>query len=165
MNKSSFAGNQSMALDENICEQLKEVGSADIVIGIPSYNNADTIGRVIKAAELGLAKYFPKNKGVILVSEGGSVENTLSAIDALQDKHYFENAFITKPEFETKIMGTKYVGASGKGTAIKAILEAAKLLNAKAGCMLDSDLRSISPEWIELLITPVIKKGFGLVTP
>ncbi len=165
MNKSSFAGNQSMALDENIREQLQEVGSADIVIGIPSYNNADTIGRVIKAAELGLAKYFPKNKGVILVSEGGSVEDTLSAIDALQDKHYFENAFIAKPEFETKILGTKYIGASGKGTAIKAILEAAKLLNAKAGCMLDSDLRSISPEWIELLITPVIKKGFGLVTP
>ncbi len=165
MNKSYFAGNQTMALDENIREQLQEIGSADIVIGIPSYNNSDTIGRVIKAAELGLAKYFPKNKGVILVSEGGSVENTLSAIDALQDKHYFENAFITKPEFETKILGTKYVGASGKGTAIKAILEAAKLLNAKAGCMLDSDLRSISPEWIELLITPVIKKGFGLVTP
>ncbi len=165
MNQSSFVGNQTMALDEKTREKLQEVGSADIVIGIPSYNNADTIGRVIKAAELGLAKYFPKNKGVILVSEGGSVEDTLSAIDALQDKYYFENAFITKPEFETKILGTKYVGASGKGTAIKAILEAAKILNAKAGCMLDSDLRSISPEWIELLITPVIKKGFGLVTP
>ena len=154
-----------MAIDGKTREQLKEIGSADIVIGIPSYNNADTIGRVIKAAELGLAKYFPENKGVILVSEGGSVEDTLSAIDALQDKRYFKNAFIAKPEFETKILGTKYVGASGKGTAIKAILEAARLLNAKAGCMLDSDLRSISPEWIELLITPVIKKGFSLVTP
>jgi hypothetical protein len=31
--------------------------------------------------------------------------------------------------------------------------------------MLDSDLRSISPEWIELLIAPVILKEFGFVTP
>ena len=31
--------------------------------------------------------------------------------------------------------------------------------------MLDSDLRSISPGWIELLIAPVILKDFGFVTP
>jgi glycosyltransferase involved in cell wall biosynthesis len=162
---SSSTDNKPSAIDEKTQEQLKEIGSADIVIGIPSYNNADTIGRVIKAAELGLAKYFASYKGVILVSEGGSVEETQSAIDALKDKHYFENSFIAKPEFETRILGTKYIGASGKGTAIKAILEAARILNAKAGCMLDSDLRSISPEWIELLIAPVVMKGFGLVTP
>ncbi len=162
---SSSTGNKPSAIDEKTQELLREIGSADIVIGIPSYNNADTIGRVIKAAELGLAKYFASYKGVILVSEGGSVEETRNAIDALKDKHYFENSFISKPEFETKILSTKYIGASGKGTAIKAILETAKLLNAKAGCMLDSDLRSISPEWIELLLTPVIMKGFGLVTP
>ncbi len=165
MNSSSSTGNKQLAIDEKTQELLREIGSADIVIGIPSYNNADTIGRVIKAAELGLAKYFASYKGVILVSEGGSVEETQNAIDALKDKHYFENSFITKPEFETRIISTKYIGASGKGTAIKAILETAKLLNAKAGCMLDSDLRSISPEWIELLLTPVIMKGFGLVTP
>ena len=54
-------------------------------------------------------------------------------------------------------------GTSGKGTAIKAIFEAANILNVKAGSMLDSDLRSISPEWIELLIAPVIYKDIGFV--
>lgn len=161
----SFTDNRSPAIDEKASKQLREIGSADIIIGIPSYNNADTIGRVLKAAELGLAKYFPHHKAVILVSEGGSIEGTQGAIDVLKDKHYFENAFIARPEFETKILATKYVGASGKGTAIKAILEAGRILNVKAGCMLDSDLRSISPEWIELLIAPVLVKGFGLVTP
>ena len=46
------------ALDEKAIEYLKELKNVDIVIGIPSYNNAESIGRVIKAAELGLAKYF-----------------------------------------------------------------------------------------------------------
>ncbi len=164
MNSRSIS-DQYTALDEKTLEQLKEIGSADIVIGIPSYNNADTISRVIKAAELGLAKYFSKYKGVILISEGGDVEATQKAVDALKDKPYFENAFISKPAYETQILAAKYVGPSGKGTAIKSIFETAKLLGAKAGSMLDSDLRSISPEWIELLIAPIIKKDFGFVTP
>ena len=95
MNRSnSSIVNKSLAIDEKVLRQLKEIGSVDIVIGIPSYNNADTIGRVLKAAELGLAKYFPRNKAIILVSEGGSVEDTRNAIDALKDKHYIENEFI-----------------------------------------------------------------------
>ena len=164
MNSSSISDRYT-AIDEKTLDQLKRIGSADIVIGIPSYNNADTISRVIKASELGLAKYFSKYRGVILISEGGDIEATQKAVDELQDKHYFDNAFISQPEFETEILATKYVGPSGKGTAIKAIFEAAKLLGAKAGSMLDSDLRSISPEWIELLIAPIIKKNFGFVTP
>lgn len=153
------------ALDEPAKERLHRIRSADIIVGIPSYNNADTIGRVIKAVDLGLAKYFSEKKSVILISEGGDPVNTIDAVDALKDKHYFETSFIAKPFFTTEILVTKYRGTSGKGTAVKAIFEAAKILNVQAGAMLDSDLRSISPEWIELLISPVIYKDFGFVTP
>jgi len=153
------------ALDDETAERLNEIKKADIVIGIPSYNNADSIGRVIKAAELGLAKYFPFYKGLIVISEGGDVQATKDAVELLKDKHYFKNAFISRPKYDTEIVVTKYRGLSGKGTAIKAIFETCSMLNAKAGCMLDSDLRSISPEWIELLISPIILKDFGFVTP
>lgn len=153
------------ALDEKALEHLKGLKNVDIVIGIPSYNNAESIGRVIKAAELGLAKYFSQYKGLIIISEGGDPEKTKQAVDLLKDKYYFENSFIARPAYETEIMVTKYLGASGKGTAIKAIFEAGKILNMKAGCMLDSDLRSISPEWIELLLAPVLLRDFGFVTP
>ncbi len=153
------------ALDEEASQRIAQTGKADIIIGIPSYNNADSIGQVIKAAELGLAKYFPRFKGIILISEGGDIERTRAAVDALHDKQYFENAFVSRPSSDTEIFVTKYRGASGKGTAIKAIFEAGRSLNVKAGCMLDSDLRSISPEWIELLISPVLLKDFGFVTP
>ncbi|MBC8414050.1 MAG: glycosyl transferase family 2 [Nitrospira sp.] len=165
MSSDSQTGVKYDALDEVAQKRLKEIGSADIIIGIPSYNNADSIGRVIKAADLGLAKYFPDKKGVILISEGGDLENTKAAVEALKDKLYFDSTFIARLEHETEILVTKYQGPSGKGTAIKALFEAADLLNVKAGSMLDSDLRSISPEWLELLITPVIMKDFGFVTP
>ena len=153
------------ALDEKTQEYLKGLKNVDIVIGIPSYNNSESIGRVIKAAELGLAKYFSQYKSLIIISEGGSLEGVKKSVDLLKDKYYFENSFISRPVYETEIIVTKYLGASGKGTAIKAIFEAGKILNMKAGCMLDSDLRSISPEWIELLLAPVLLKDFGFVTP
>ena len=153
------------ALDDEARERLRQIGSADIIVGIPSYNNGDTIGRVIRAAELGLAKYFPGHKGVIMISEGGSAEETSRAVEHLGDRRYFESAFITRPDRGTDIFVTKYRGLSGKGTAIKAVLEAGRILAVRAGCMLDSDLRSISPEWIELLIAPVLLKDFGFVAP
>ena len=166
MNQSdSLSASSPSAIDDKTRDDLIALKKADIIVGIPSYNNAGTISRVIKAAELGLAKYFPQHKSVILVSEGGDVEATCEAIDALNDKHYFENSLINRPSIETRILATKYSGLSGKGTAIKAIFEAAKILDVKAGCMLDSDLRSISPAWIELLISPIILKDFGFVTP
>ena len=55
---------------------VEAIKKADIVIGIPSYNNARTIGHVTKAACVGLAKYFPQLTGVIINSDGGSKDGT-----------------------------------------------------------------------------------------
>ena len=117
----SSAGPYATALEEEVQEHLKSINGTDIIIGIPSYNNAESIGRVIKASELGLAKYFPRHKGIIIISEGGDVEDTRKAVDDLKDKHYFENAFVARPSSETEIIVTKYRGASGKGTGCVSI--------------------------------------------
>ena len=53
---------------------------ADIVIGVPSYNNARTIGHVVRAIHAGLAKYFPKFSAVIVNSDGGSSDGTRDAV-------------------------------------------------------------------------------------
>ena len=45
-------------------------------MGIPSYNNARTIGHVVRAAAAGLAKYFPDRRSVIVNSDGGSKDGT-----------------------------------------------------------------------------------------
>jgi hypothetical protein len=41
----------------------------------------------------------------------------------------------------------------------------AKRLEAKACAVVDSDLRSITPEWIDLLIRPILFAGYDFVTP
>ena len=42
-------------MEKTLETQLKEIKEADILIGIPSYNNARTIGHVVRAVMAGLA--------------------------------------------------------------------------------------------------------------
>jgi hypothetical protein len=53
---------------------------------------------------------------------------------------------------------------SGKGTAVRAIFEAANYLKVKSVALVDSDLRSITPEWMNLLINPTLT-GTDFVAP
>ena len=132
--------------------RLKSLGSVDIVIGIPSYNCAHTINYVIYQTAKGLAEFFPDRNAVIIVSDGGSSDGTLDVVKSI------------KAPWETEIIPTKYVGTSGKGTALRAVFEAMIYLDAQAVMVVDSDLRSIVPQWVELLVSPTLK-GTGLVTP
>jgi hypothetical protein len=61
-------------MEKTLEMQLKEIKEADILIGIPSYNNARTIGHVVRAVMAGLAKYFPKARAVLVNSDGGSTD-------------------------------------------------------------------------------------------
>ena len=63
-------------LPETVEAQLGKIGRADLLVGIPSYNNARTIGHVVRATAAGLTKYFPGAKAVIVNSDGGSTDGT-----------------------------------------------------------------------------------------
>ena len=156
---------QGSAIDQKTRERLDKIKKADIIVGIPSYQSLKSIGRVVIASALGLAKYFPQKKGVILISEGDSAEKTEAVIKELNIENEIDRDFISTPKFQTDILVSKYLGSSGKGTALKEIFEAANILSVEACCVVDSDLRSITPEWIELLVAPIIVKNFGFVTP
>ncbi|MEE9390726.1 MAG: hypothetical protein V3U91_05730, partial [Candidatus Aminicenantaceae bacterium] len=62
-------------------------------------------------------------------------------------------------------MVTSFRGTPGKGKAFRRIFEIAHELKVKAVVVVDSDLRSITPEWIQLLGGPVLFKDFDYVTP
>jgi len=137
---------------------------ADIVIGIPSYNNARTIGHVVRAAYAGLAKYFPQLTAVVINSDGGSTDNTReAAISArVEDRHLM---LLSTPLLAAHRLSFPYHGVPGKGSAFRLVFQMAKQLDAKACAVVDSDLRSITPEWIDLLIRPILFAGFDFVAP
>lgn len=137
--------------------------NADIVVGIPSYNNAKTIGHVVRAVDAGLAKYFPDKKAVIINSDGGSKDGTSEVIKNAVIDH---NALLIQhPLSMAHRITTPYHGIPGKGSAIRTVFQMAVEMGASACAIVDSDLRSITPEWIELLISPVLKEGNDFVAP
>lgn len=141
------------ALREKAIRKLEDVGEVDIVVGIPCFNNESTIGHVISTAGEGLSEFYGNKKALLMVSDGGSTDDTR------------EVAFIAQvPDGVSKLV-TIYRGIPGKGSAVRAIFEAALFLKARGVILLDADLRSITPQWIKNLGAPVIENGYDLVAP
>ena len=70
----------AVTLRAEVREQIAKIGNADIVIGIPSFNNARTIGHVVRAVQAGLAKYFPEQRAILVNSDGGSSDGTMDVV-------------------------------------------------------------------------------------
>ena len=151
-------------LPEDLSARLKEIGEVELLVGIPSYNNARTIGHVVRAASAGLAKYFPNRKSIIINSDGGSKDATRDVV--LSTEHDAESLLLVSHKVNPiQRISTPYHGIPGKGSAFRTIFAMAKRLNAKACVVVDSDLRSITPHWIELLAGPVLEREFDYISP
>jgi glycosyltransferase involved in cell wall biosynthesis len=144
--------------------RLLELSTVDLLVGIPSFNNARTIGHVVSAAAAGLRKYFPHQRVVIVNSDGGSADGTPEVAAAADLTN--PGAILVRHQLAPvqKIV-TPYHGLPGKGSAIRTICAVADRLSARACAVVDADLRSITPEWIELLLGPVLHEGFDFVAP
>ena len=144
--------------------RLEQIGEVDLVVGIPSYNNARTIGHVVRAVSVGLAKHFPERRSVIVNSDGGSRDKTHDIV--MQTEGGADDLLlISHPVSPSYRISTPYHGIPGKGSAFRTIFAVAKRLNAKACVVVDSDLRSITPGWIELLARPVLEHGYDYIAP
>ncbi len=154
--------------EEILAPQVKEavgkVGTADIVIGIPSYNNARTIGHVARAAHAGLLKYFPERKALIINSDGGSKDGTREEVEKAHLDT--QQLLLVKHALHTvHRLTTPYHGLPGKGSAFRTVFRIAQLVEARACAVVDADLRSITPEWFDLLLRPVLERDFDYVAP
>ncbi len=141
------------ALREQLCNWIRKVNQLDILVGIPAFNNEDTVTHVVSMAGEGLAKYFPDLKSGILISDGGSLDDT-------REKSYEAKI----PEgIERRV--SIYRGVPGKGTSFRAVFETAKIVEAKVCVVVDADLRSITPEWIQRLVQPILENKVDFLTP
>lgn len=128
-----------------------KIKTAEIVVGIPSYNEADNIANVVKQVDLGLKKYFPGKKKVIINVDNCSPDDT-------------KEVFLNSKTTSHKMYISTSKGIQGKGNNLHNLFETFKELKAKIGVVVDADLKSIKPDWVKIFATPV-KKGYDYVTP
>ena len=81
---------------------------------------------------------------------------------------YVESILLVRPTNKLDRVTITYPeidGVGGKGAALRTIFEIAAALEVQALVVVDTDLRSIVPEWIELLAGPILKGGYDFVAP
>jgi len=156
------------SLPSAIRDEVERLGKADIMVGIPSFKNAATIGYVVRAAQAGLVQYFPDLRPVLVNADAGSPDATARVVVETEPPDYVERILLIQPRNKLQRMSLTYPevdGVGGKGAALRTIFRIAAELDVQALVVVDSDLRSIVPEWIELLAGPILKGGFDFVAP
>ncbi len=134
-----------------IVENPGKVNTAEVIVGIPSYNEADNIAYSTDVASRGLVTHFPNKKSVIINVDNHSPDGT-------------RGVFLNTPTKVPKIYISTPKGVKGKGNNLKNLFEAAAELQAKAVVIVDADLKSITPEWIQYLGEPLFRDS-DYVTP
>ena len=151
-----------------IRDEIERLGRADIMVGIPSFKNAATIGYVVRAAQAGLVQYFPDLRPLVVNADAGSPDGTQRVVVESEPPEYIERILLVRPTNRLSRISLTYPevdGIGGKGAALRTIFEIAAALEVQALVVVDSDLRSIVPEWIELLAGPILKGGYDFVAP
>jgi glycosyltransferase involved in cell wall biosynthesis len=129
-------------------ENIQEV---DLIVCIPSYKEADSIGFPTQMASEGLVKYFPDKISVIINCDNNSPDNTKKAF--LETSTEVPKIYISTPP-----------GVKGKGNNFRNLFQKVVDLKAKAVAVVDADLKSITPEWIKHLAEPLFN-DFSFVAP
>ena len=127
------------------------ITKVDLVVSIPSYNEADSIDFPTRQAGLGIKKYFHDKRCVIINCDNNSPDDTKSA-------------FLNTPTEVPKIYISTPPEVKGKGNNFKNLFRKVVDLHAKAIVVVDADLKSITPEWIRRLGDPLFN-GFSYVAP
>ena len=125
-------------------ENPQKVQQADIIVGIPSFNEADCIPFVAEQAAIGLKTYFKDYRSVLINCDNHSEDQT-------------RQAFLSEETDIPKIYLSTPAGVKGKGNNFRNLFRKAVDLGAQAIVVVDADLRSITPRWIKNLGEPLFQ--------
>src|SRR5665647_3481578 len=105
----------SSALTPAIKEEIDRLGCADIMVGIPSFRNAATIGHVVRAAQAGLVQYFPDLRPILVNADAGSPDGTQRVVVETEPPDYIERILLVRPKNRLQRLTLTYPEIDGVG--------------------------------------------------
>ncbi len=145
--------NKDLSLNNKIIKNCKEIGPVDIIVGVLCKNVETTILNVLNVINEGLYRYFPDFDKAIVISKAHSTDKTDEAIS------------LFNPYNSVKKIVTNDIINEGKGAGVMTIFEIAHEAKAKSVVLMDGDLLSIKPGWIETIANPIIYGRADLTVP
>jgi glucosylglycerate synthase len=142
-------------------EQIARIGTADVVVAFLTYNNADTLPGVMATAARGVVESLPDVTVAFVDADGGSSDGTRELVAAAGVP-----AVVTT--YDAPIgerMAVPFHGIPGRGRALHAALGAAQRLRPRVVLVLEADVVSLAPQWIERLASPVWEEKADFIAP
>ncbi len=145
---------------ESLSEQAV---TTDVVVGLLTMNNIGTIEQVTKSIIEGLQRSFSGASAIIVNYDGGSQDGTREIVERLATGQVAFRSVPRPTGHYTSIRPD--TGLSEWADDIRRLCETAQSLNAKACLILEGNLRSLTPQWIELLCRPIYSDDMDYVVP
>lgn len=151
-------------LSDELLRQLIAVGQVDILVGLPTLNNAATIVDVVRAINVCFTRDFPRLRTVMINSDGGSTDGTpelvrtasFSGADMVQTSHSLRSLHrVVAP----------YHGLPGKHTALRTLFAAGELTQSKALVVIDPGGPATTAERVTELIAPIARADVEFLAP
>jgi glucosylglycerate synthase len=150
-------------LTDDLLRQLMSVGEVDLIVGIPSHDHAETIGRTVEAIEESFQHEFRRERVVIINVDAGSQDGTAEAfLKACLHKNSNSRG-LTSLRTEHRVVA--HCGSPSPGPALRTIVTAADLLRAKACAVVSPGTPNLDPEWIGKLLRPAYQQNCDFIAP
>jgi hypothetical protein len=169
-----FAGESALGADfyladdillgDDFLRQLMSVGEVDLLVAIPTYNNASTVAQTIQIIEDSYQQNFIRDRVVILNVDGGSSDQTSETILNMNGRKGGAHRGITSLRTVHRVT-TQYGRAPSQGMALRTVLAAADLLRAKSCAIVSPATTNLDPSWIANLLRPAYRQDFAFVAP
>ncbi|MGB9457066.1 MAG: hypothetical protein WCB12_13540 [Bryobacteraceae bacterium] len=145
------------ALPQPELERLEQLGSADLVIGILDSEHTAEAGAAIAAVRQALAQLSRVTRAVVVCNNG--TQGSADSADSGDDRSLAVFPYSPSPAGPA---GTRHQSMS---SAYQHVFAVGGKLGVRAGGVIASDLRTLTPQWIHRLLQPVIDLAFDLVAP
>jgi hypothetical protein len=154
---------------EEVRGPLKGAGPVDIVVGLPTCNDTATAKHVVASMLAGLGKAYPEARALLVNVDAGSQDGTPDLVRQTVEEGAsgppIHHAAVTLQPGSLSARAIEESGMPGRTQAVQTFLTVADELNARACVVVDANLRSVEPEWMDLLLRPVLDKNADYVGP
>ena len=155
---------QPSILSDVLLRQLMAVGQVDILVGLPTLNNASTVVEIARAIYACFTRDFARQRTVMINSDAGSSDGTPELIrDAsLTDGDVVQTSYSLRTLHRVV---TPYHGLPGKHTALRTLFAAAELTQARTLVVIDPTGPATTPHRVAELIAPIARAEVEFLAP
>jgi hypothetical protein len=149
---------------DDIQEDVSRIGAADVVVGIPTHNDRETIALVADAVLAAAGTTLSGSRVAVVHADGASQDGTAERLREVTGERV-PLLQVRYPVYPADLLAAPLAGVPGRREAALTIFQLARQLGAKACVLLDAGVETVSAEWVDRLALPILDGAVDLAAP